>query len=185
MLALIQEAANQGPDWLVVTRTAAQAAQGIVTALGILIGGIFAYYKFFRQGEHDPTLQLTISGVVGTKGGTTYLQARAFAENKGKVSVKMEGATAALQVSTRKKGDGDWTLRATERVFSMQGHIQPGETLADQVWREIADDDEVAIKMDLVVISDGATTGWLASEVVNLVERRDNGAVGSEGERSS
>lgn len=168
------------PTWVQILEALALAFQSIVTPILIAIGGFFAWYKFIRRGEHDPKLQLTISGTVGWGAGTVYLQARALAENQGQVSVDLNGAMCALQLSTRKRGDSDWALRATERVFEVQGFVQPGETLVDQVWLEIPDSEEVAIKMELIVLTSDASTGWVANEVVNLVAQRDNDAPESE-----
>lgn len=154
--------------------TWANIFQAVATPLLIAIGGVFAWYKFFRQGEHDPKLQLTISGGVGKKDGTLYLQAKVLAENTGQVAVGLSGGTCALQVSARKKDDEDWTLHATERVFAIQGHVQAGETLIDQVWLEIPDNGEVAIKMELIVLAGEETTGWVTPEVVNLVAQGNN-----------
>jgi|SRR5215211_5747119 len=181
MLALLQEASSQIPAWLQETEAWATIFQGFVTPILIATGGAFAWYKFFRQGEHERKLQPTISGVVGAKDGTIYLQARVFAENTGQVSVALNGGAAALQVSTRNKGDTDWALYATERVFAIQGYVQPGETLTDQVWMEIPDNGKVAIKMELIVVTGGETTGWVTTEVVNLIAGGDNTVTESEG----
>ena len=86
-----------------------------------------------------------------------------------------------MQVSTRNKGDTDWALYATERVFAIQGYVQPGETLTDQVWMEIPDNGKVAIKMELIVVTGGETTGWVTTEVVNLIAGGDNTVTESEG----
>ena len=169
------------PLWLREFEAWAIIFQAVTTPALIAVGGGFAWYKFFRQGEHEQRLQPTISGVVGTRDGTIYLQARVLAENTGQVSVTLGEGARALQVSARKKEDSEWTLYATERIFVTQEHVQPGETLIDQVWVEIPDNDEVAIKMDLVIILAGEVdTGWLATEVVNLIAEGDNAVIESE-----
>ncbi len=180
MPALLQEAASRIPAWLQGAEAWATIFQAVATPLLIAIGGVFAWYKFFRQGEHDPKLQLTISGVVGKKDGTLYLQAKVLAENTGQVAIGLTDGTCALRVSTRKKGDGDWTLHATEQVFAIQGYVQPSETLIDQVWLEIPDNGEVAIMMELIVVAGGETGGWVTPEVVNLVAQGDNDVPESE-----
>lgn len=173
MLASYQGSAEQILPWLRVVEASFGAFQSLITGVGIIIGGVFAYYRFFKEETHKSRLQPSISGVVGTKDSTIYLQARVVAENTGRTSVSLGRGATALQVSTRENGDKDWTLRATERVFTIQGYVQPGETIIDQVWMEITDNGEVAIRLELVLLA-SENVGWLATEVVNLVAQRDN-----------
>lgn len=176
MLMLLQEAANQGPDWLLIARTAAQAAQGIVTALGILIGGIFAYYKFFRQGEHDSRLQPSVASEVILEGGVAYIIATVNVLNAGQVDVTLNLQESGLLIEGREAG-GAW--REPQRIYGVfpgqqkgdsgETLVQPSETLEDQIWIEYEYGRDVAICLELTIAEKAGLT-WRTVEVVSLLD---------------
>jgi len=51
--------------------------------------------------------------------------------------------------------------------------LEPDETIGEPVWVEIPDRGKVALRLDLYV-AESEESGWLAREVVNLVEELDN-----------
>lgn len=167
MLALLQEAAGQVPDWLAIARAVSAVLQSVVTVGGIIIGGIFAYYRFFKEETYTSRLQPTVNGTVEVRGGTIYLRARVSAQNNGQVSVGLELELTALEIFTRSVGDDDWEYRHIESIFWGHDLVQPGEEIEDRIWVEIPYDNEVGLKMDLSV-SEGEDTMWLATEIVSL-----------------
>jgi hypothetical protein len=175
MLALVQEATNQGPEWLVVARTAGQALQGFVTALGIIIGGLFAYYKFFRQGEHDPRLQPNVTAKATIHDGVAYIVATVTAQNTGQVNIELNLDSCVLLIFTTSPAATSWRERYPAQVFGKHKRVQPGETLEDQAWIEIPYEGELGVRLDLTVAGTVLTTTgtkevtWDTVEIVSLL----------------
>jgi hypothetical protein len=167
MLALLQDAPSQVPAWLEITRTVLVAIQALITAAGIIIGGIFAYYRFFKEETHTSRLQPKVSGTAEVHDSTIYLRATVRAENTGQVLVDLNPELTALEIFTRKPGDAAWGYWHIESVFWEHEQVQPGEEIEDQIWMEIPYNGEIGLKMDLYV-SGGEDLIWPATEIVSL-----------------
>lgn len=167
MLALLQRVTSQLPTWLAIVVAVLGAFQSLVTTLAIIIGGTFAYYRFFKEETYTSRLQPTVSGTAEVHDGTIYLRTRVAAQNTGQVSVGLDLELTALEIFTRKVGDDDWEYRHIESIFWGHDQVQPGEEIEDQIWVEIPYDNEVGLKMDLSV-SEGEDVMWLATEIVSL-----------------
>lgn len=149
MLGLIQVAASQTPFWPQDLEAWSRTFQAIVTPVLITIGGAFAWFKFFRQGEHDPRLQPTVTGTATVHDRTIYIVATVTAENTGQVDVALDLEASALNVLTTNAGDVEWTHRYIADVFPNHSVVQPAETIEDQVWLEIPYDGEIGVKLNL------------------------------------
>src|SRR5215210_9375436 len=164
MLALLQGASRQIPGWLQGLEAWAVVFQGFLTPVLIAVGGGFAWYKFFRQGEHDPRLQPSITGTAKIHGGTIYVFATATVQNNGQVDVEFTDEGSALTVFTTTAEEEGWQPHRPERVFRGQRLVQPGETLEDQKLIEIRHGDEIAVRLDLAVTAGGTST-WNTTEI--------------------
>jgi hypothetical protein len=178
VLTLLQEATSQLPAWLEVTRAALGSLQSLIAAAGIIIGGIFAYYRFFKEETHTSRLQPKVSGSAEIHGGTIYLRTTVRAENTGQVLVELDLELTALEIFTRKPGDTEWEYRHIESIFREHDQVQPGEEIEDQVWIEIPHNNEIGLKMDLYV-SGGEDLLWPATEIVSLFA--EEGGISSDG----
>jgi hypothetical protein len=113
-------------------------------------GIVAALYRFRREKPHKARLQPTISGVAATKGGIIHLQVGVSAENVGQVPIALDKEATTLRVSSRRTGDSGWSRPPVlTNVLGQQDQIQPGETLIDQEWFEVPDNNEVAFKLEL------------------------------------
>jgi hypothetical protein len=121
MLALLQEASKQIPAWLQATEAWATTFQGFLTPILIAIGGGFAWWKFFRQGEHDPRLQATVTTEeVTVQDSVAYIIAKVSVQNTGQVDVNLELRPSGLFVMGRELGtDGEtptlYTMSLSDR----------------------------------------------------------------------
>jgi hypothetical protein len=167
MPALLQEATSQAPAWLQEAEAGAAIFQAVVTPILIAIGGIFAYYRFFKEETYTSRLQPKVSGKAEVRNDTIYLRATVSAQNTGQVSVALDPELTALQVFTRKAGDDVWKYRQIESIFSHHDQAQPGEEIEDKIWTEIPYDGEIGLKMELYV-SSGEDVMWLATEVMSI-----------------
>lgn len=164
MLALVQEVVQQLPAWLRWLQALAISVGSLGTAGAI----IFAVYKFYRQGEHDPRLQPTVTGTAAVHEGIIYVFATVTAENTGQVDVTLNLEASTLNVLTTKAGDEGWTPSYPADVFLNHSVIQPGETIEDQLWFEVPYDGEIGIKLnlDLARIEDRV---YPTTEIISLL----------------
>lgn len=161
------------PLWLRNVQAGADVFQKLVTALAIAVGGIWAYFRFFKERTYASRLQPTISGTVARRDGIIYLRAATNVKNIGQSRVVLNHEYIGLRVLTRTAGASKWDLYRTEDVFTEQPHVESGVTIGEPVWVEMPEKDKVALRLDLYV-AESEKVGWLAREVVNLVAEVDN-----------
>lgn len=173
MLALLQETASRLPLWLQRWEAWAIIVQGFGTPLLILVGGIFAWYKFIRQGEHDPRLKPSVTATTTIHDDVIYVFATATVQNNGNVDVVLTDEGSALTIFTTSVEGQDWLpLYAPEYVFRGQKRVRPGETLEDQKFIQVEYGDEVAVRLDLAVTgkdATGNTDTWDTMTIVSLL----------------
>lgn len=139
ILALIQQAADQQsanqPLWLTTTRTVAEIVWRFVAALGIIVGGLFAYYKFFKGREFSARVEPKLSaGKVIRREGKIYLQAEASAKNIGLSRVEIVHSSTYILVEVREWGAAEWhELEDVYYVFMVQEAIEPGEIAGEPI----------------------------------------------------
>jgi hypothetical protein len=162
------------PVWLQELEAWARIFQALITPILIAIGGIFAWYKFFRQGEHDPRLQPTVTGSVTVKENVAYIVATVSVINTGQVDVELDLEFSGLVLLTRRQGHGWREPELKYSVFPGQERAQPGATLEDQIWIELPHEDEVAIVLELTVTGHTVTKPegytWKTIEIVSLLD---------------
>jgi hypothetical protein len=172
MLALLQEVSRQIPGWLQGLEAWAVIFQGFVTPLLILAGGLFAWWKFIRQGEHDPRLQPSVTATTTPHEGVIYVFATVTVHNNGNVDVVFTDEDSALTIYTTTKDEKDWQPQLPEYVFRGQKRVRPGETLEDQKLIQIKHGNEVAVRLDLAVTGRDAkenTVTWDTMTIVSLL----------------
>ncbi len=147
----------------------AKALATVATPVLIAVGGVFAWYKFFRQGEHDPRLQPSVSSEVNIKNGTAYIIATVGVQNAGQVDVTLNRELSGLLVLARKAGSGWRDTDTIYEVFPGQYKVQPNATLEEKIWIECVLTDEVAICLELAIAAEGGLD-WRTSEIVSLLD---------------
>ncbi|MEJ7872800.1 MAG: hypothetical protein WKF67_11135 [Rubrobacteraceae bacterium] len=162
------------PFWLRVVESLAAVATPILIA----VGGVFAWYKFFRQGEHDPRLQPSVTATAEIRGEDDKIAcvfATVTAQNSGQVEVELVPEGSALDVyTTTLEEDGWWQYPDPLKVFVGQGRVRPGETLEDQKLIQIRYSDEIAVRLDLTItavdstVTEHKTRTWDTIEIVPL-----------------
>jgi hypothetical protein len=175
MLALLQEATSQVPVGLQEWVAWATIVQGFGTPLLIAIGGFFAWYKFIRQGEHDPRLQATVEAEeVAVLDSVAYIIAKIGVENTGQVDVDLNLEPSALYVVGRKAGHrwSDPDPAYTYDVFVGQNKVQVNATIRDRVWIERDLTDEVALSLQLAVSGKAGkeSRDWRTSHIISLLD---------------
>jgi hypothetical protein len=165
--------------------TAARIFQGFLTPILIIIGGIFAWWKFIRQGRHDPRLQPTVTGTATIRKGTAYVVATVTAANTGQVDVVLDLEPSGLSILTRKQGQGWHDTGLVYGVFPGQEKAQPGAELEDQIWIELPYQGEVAVALELTIAGHAAgreeIQTWLTVEIVSLINGGNGGNFSEDG----
>lgn len=169
------------PLWLRSVQAVSGIFQATATGLAFIIGGLFAYYRFFKEETYSDRLQPSVSTAVSYSEGYYLIIVTSTVENPGQVTVKLDRSRTYFIASVRNLGDTDWKDRNGGAVFSQQNMVQPGEAISDQIWFEIPNGNEVALRTDLVVAKvltgheeegQGEAFGWGARDIVNLLDIR-------------
>lgn len=129
-------------------------------------------------------MQPAISAAVSRERELIFIKATAEMTNNGQRSVHIDLSETRIGISTRKAGVYGWNPSVVEEVFTGNNHVSPGETIGDQVWMEIPDNDDVAIQLELRVTKRyeeecGKFLAWIARDIVNLAEDQGNISSGS------
>jgi hypothetical protein len=175
ILGVGYEASQGVPLWLRNVQAGADVFQKMATGGGVIVGGLFAYFRFFKERTHASNIQPTISYSMAREEDVIYLRVSASATNIGQSKVDINREFSALRVATRKYGEDGWTLQRIEGVLAEQAWIEPNETVGEPIWVEMYKADNVAIRLDLYV-AESEKLAWIASEIISLVpESNGNG----------
>jgi hypothetical protein len=191
VIAGFQGGSNEVAIWLRNVRTGASIFQASVTGLALIVGGLFAYYRFFKEETYTARLQPSVTTAVSHFESRYLIIITVTVENTGQVTVDLDEDRTYVLVDTRKAGDPDWTEYGVQEVFFDQDAVQPGEALSDQIWIEIPDSGEAAFRADLVVAiakadeSEEDVAGWGTRDIVNLLDIKGNISSVSDGEGES
>lgn len=89
MFVVVRKMMSLTPSWLQNWETWANIFQSIATPILITIGGVFAWYKFIRQGKHDSRLQSFVTSEVVVREGVATLDLLPGGE-QGAVAVQVQ-----------------------------------------------------------------------------------------------
>lgn len=155
----------------------------LATALLVIGGGSWAFFRFVRHRTLKLRLALSVEGDIVRDAGRLRLTARSRAQNIGlrEFPVSREGTTLQLYghgVETAEPDSegtlADWRELGTWRAFEGRSVLEPDEPVEDQLLIELPDSGYVALKLELLVNS-GVGRSWEATEVVVLGYTGDNG----------
>jgi len=172
----LQKLAPEPSFWPTTLQTWAEIIWRVFTVLGIMVGGLFAYYKFWKGREFARRVEPKLSaGSVARSDGRFYLQAEASAKNIGLSRVEISHEYTYILVEVREFGTADWVERDDLYfVFQPQQALEPGETVGEPVLIEIPDNGYLAVRLTLGFAA-SHDNQWWARSLVNLVGEADNG----------
>lgn len=124
MFIVVQKMMRLTPSWLQNWETWANIFQSIATPILIAIGGVFAWYKFIRQGKHDSRLQPSVTSEVVVREGVAYIIANVGVLNTGQVDVVLNLEESGLLIEGREAGSG-WKKPAT--IYSVFSRTTKGQ----------------------------------------------------------
>jgi hypothetical protein len=137
------------------------AAQKLANILAVLIGGLWAYYQFFKGRVFRPRLELAISGELGYSEQTNLILVKAKLKNVGlsKLDIQQRGTAIRLlkmsppQAANANARAVDWEHCATLSVFKSHAWIEPGESIEDQTLIELPDARARVFRIELRIVS--------------------------------
>lgn len=162
-------------------RVLADTLQKVVTSVALLVGGIWAYFRFVSGRTLKRRLEVAVRGEAIRSGESdkTRVFVTATAKNVGLARVGLDREETGLRVLTpeaegptveRTAGGGDqvvsatredepptylarWIFLETEPIFTETKGLEPGETATDQILVEVPGIGLHAVKLELWVAS--------------------------------
>ena len=111
-----------------IIRNYAQAVQSIGTVVAVIIGGIWAYFRFIRQREHSQRIEFLVDiEFVGLQDDQWLIEALAFIENKGLVNQIIKDLSFTLRYV-----DSDDRISDGDKEINFQANIS--RELKKGVW---------------------------------------------------
>ncbi len=134
------------------------AAEKITTILVLSLGGIGAYYKFFKGRIFRPRLQLAVGGRVIRNGEVTCLLVITQLKNVGASSIEFSKAGTSIKVYYYGAEFYEpsphlavWQPLKRFRIFEDHEWIESGETIKDVLLIPLSRKPEVAFRVDMTV----------------------------------
>lgn len=161
LAAAAQSKSSGGTNW----HDVAETWQAILTAAAIILGGLFTYYKFFKDRVYRPRINIKVDAGHVEIGLLHFLMCRVTMENKGSTKLEILRDRSAILCFQGTPG-GPFTMTkwgsdaaTTVLIFQKHGWFESGEMISDDALIAIpADDDHVYRLRYRLVISDA--TPW-------------------------
>jgi hypothetical protein len=149
------ELVMSGPNW----KEVADTTQAFATAGGIVVGGVFAYYKFVKDRIYRPRVDLDIQAGAVELGDGRFLKCAVIMRNRGATRIKIDRDATALLVAPERRPDSDFQVMrwmkdegAVVGVFENHSWLESTETVRDEVLVRVPDDTGVAYRLRLRVV---------------------------------
>lgn len=143
----------------------------VIETIALIVGGLWAYYKFFKGRTFKPRLELTLSGSARPGQNLTHVIACIQIKNVGLTKLKLSQVGSGLRIlsytSSKTKPAPtavEWEHLMTLSVFEKHNWIEPGETVIDQTLVEIAGTETIALRLELRIVS--SRIEWNAVSIV-------------------
>jgi hypothetical protein len=133
------ETATSGLD---DAKTVADIVGTLITALAVIVGALWAYYRFVKGRTYRPRLEVSMGGEWFTVDGKRLLLARVRLKNIGASVVELLQKGTGLRVSTLgdsgSPGTVSWIQGHVYTILDEHAWIEPGETVSDDVLLRLA-----------------------------------------------
>ena len=148
------------------------ATQNLATVAAIIVGGIWAYYRFFKGRTFQPRLEVVVVGTPSSAGDRSYIHGVGRLRNVGLSKVVLDPSVSVLRVLAHSPDTPptdvdavEWTHLATVPACENHRWIEPGEVIEDSWLLAVPTiQDGSAFKLELRIA--GVATRWLATSIV-------------------
>lgn len=128
---------------LVDIKTVVDILGTIATAIALVVGGLWGYFRFVKGRTYRPRLEVNMSGQWRTIDSKPVLHARITVKNIGAsvVSLLQKGTGLRASVLATKQESApaalSWTNLRVFEVFGEHEWIEPGEMVSDEVLLDL------------------------------------------------
>jgi hypothetical protein len=142
----------------------------IAEIFGIIVGGLWAYYKFFKGRTFRPRLELSVSGKTFRSEKLTHLMATGQIKNVGLSKLGLSQKGTALRILSKEPIQSkaapaivEWKHLVTLTIFENHQWIEPGETIADELLLVLGNAGyHKVVKVELRIVAGGIEWNSLA-----------------------
>ena len=136
----------------------ASAAQSIVTALALVAGGLFTYFKFFKDRVYRQRTDMAVDPVIFSTGTAQTLVCRLTVKNIGTSKIRIVEEGTALMITPGDIGpdpfdEPSWGELIVYEVFPGHDWIESGETILDDVSIALPQPRNIALRIELRIVS--------------------------------
>lgn len=113
----------------------------VITALAVVVGGVWAYFKFVKGRTYRPRLEVTLDGDWLQADSHIVLRARIAVKNIGASVVRLIQHGTGLKVSAPDFSDAPlprWTSEGVYEILKDHAWIEPGEMVSDDVLLDVS-----------------------------------------------
>jgi len=157
-------------DWESLTKI----VQSIFTSSGILVGGIWAYFKFLRGRVYKPRMELNVVCLPYLqKDHLVLLHVKVELKNVGLSKIKIDRCCSAIRIHRilklknqdllkEKALESNWKHIGSFPLFKEHEWIEPSEVIRDEKILEFTND-QFAFKIEAIVMSEAQQ--WYSSSI--------------------
>jgi hypothetical protein len=125
-----------------------------VTALAVIVGGSWAYFKFVKGRTYRPRLEVNLFGQWREVNGAKRYHARITVRNIGASVVRLLQRGTGLRVNLladyqpRPPGRATWRKAGTFQIFLEHDWIEPGETVSDDLLLDLGESGPALVMLE-------------------------------------
>lgn len=145
----------------------------IATIIALGIGGAWAYRRFAQKRDDKPRLELSVTGSLMTHSSLRFLKVLMNVKNVGLVKVDLDRSKSGLDVYTynlyspsTELSSITWTIETTFAVYRRLHWLEPGESVTDQLFINLPDEEQNLLKLELVLVSKSHRAQWSGVAIV-------------------
>jgi hypothetical protein len=145
---LTASASTEGSP-LDTVQTVVEIVGGLVTAVAVVVGGFWAYFRFIKGRTLRPHLEISVAGSWLGSGGSLGLQLSITLKNIGAGKVELVQQGTGVMVSRRADvqpaapAETAWEQLGVYEIFVEHQWIEPGETVQDELLLRLPLDPQV------------------------------------------
>ena len=142
-MLLIEASVAEEPSTLDNLETIVNIVGTSITAVAVVIGAIWAYFKFFKGRTFKPRLEVELDGQWQPNADRHLLRARITLKNIGASKVELVQKGSGLRVSRLSSNRStspspvSWLGPKVFSIFLEHSWIEPGETISDDVLLDL------------------------------------------------
>jgi hypothetical protein len=129
----VRAATDEASSGLSDVKTVVDIVGTIVTAAAVVVGAVWAYYRFIKDRTYRPRLDVSMAAGWMNVDGRRLLLARVRVKNIGASVVHLLQQGTGVRVSSldgaHVTGAAHWSPGRVYRVFDKHKWIEPGETV--------------------------------------------------------